>query len=93
MTDGEDDVNDDVPVEGARARPDDDRDEQQDVDQERTDDEPDRTLRPELQMTKPQAISLGDPRLQAGNAAEPTWDGWRTQLTGVGGTVLAHALQ
>ncbi|WNY35228.1 hypothetical protein Q9Q99_10020 [Curtobacterium flaccumfaciens] len=56
------------------------------MDQERTDDEPDRMLRPELQMTSPQAISLGDPRLQAGNAAEPTWDGWRTQLTGVGGT-------
>jgi hypothetical protein len=43
-------------------------------------------LRPELQVTSPQTISLGDPRLTAGNAAEPAWDAWREQLAGVGGT-------
>ncbi|MEK6309354.1 MAG: AAA family ATPase [Curtobacterium sp.] len=103
MTDGEDDVNDDVPVEGADARP---RNGQQDHETGTTAaqapvgqrlsggadrgpdpaDETDRTLRPEQQLTSPQAISLGDPRLQAGNAAEPAWDAWRKQLTGVGGT-------
>ncbi len=81
MTDGADDADDDVPVQGADA-PTGGR-EQREGDRP---DEPDRTLRPELQLTSPQAISLGDPRLQAGNAAEPTWDAWRTQLTGVGGT-------
>ncbi|WP_372454460.1 AAA family ATPase [Curtobacterium oceanosedimentum] len=89
-TDGEDDVNDDVPVEGAQEHADDDQGDQDDrrgqQEERAVTDEPDRTLRPELQLTSPQAISLGDPRLQAGNAAEPTWDGWRTQLTGVGGT-------
>ncbi|KQO63867.1 ATP-binding protein [Curtobacterium sp. Leaf261] len=41
---------------------------------------------PEQQLTSPQQISLGDPRLTAGNSAEPVWDAWREQLTGVGGT-------
>ncbi|MFZ7087601.1 AAA family ATPase [Curtobacterium sp. RRHDQ10] len=41
---------------------------------------------PAHQVTSPQQISLGDPRLTAGNAAEPAWDAWRQQLAGVGGT-------
>ncbi|MBK0296262.1 hypothetical protein IAE22_29280, partial [Bacillus sp. S34] len=71
MTDGEDDVNDDVPVEGADAPADGQHDQQGEQDRRGQQeeavvtDEPDRTLRPELQLTSPQAISLGDPRLQA----------------------------
>ncbi|PZE23361.1 MULTISPECIES: ATP-binding protein [unclassified Curtobacterium] len=43
-------------------------------------------LRAPEQVTSPQQLSLGDPRLTAGNAAEPVWDAWREQLSGVGGT-------
>ena len=41
---------------------------------------------PEPQVTAPHQLSLGDPRLVAGNAAEPVWENWRAQLAGVGGT-------
>ncbi len=41
---------------------------------------------PHLQVTAPHAISLGDPSFALGNVAEPTWQGWRTELSAVGGT-------
>lgn len=37
------------------------------------------------QVTAPHALSLGDPAFTAVNVAEPTWDGWRSQLAEVGG--------
>jgi hypothetical protein len=42
--------------------------------------------RPDLQVTAPHALTLGDPSLSLANIAEPTWNGWRTQLAAVGGT-------
>jgi hypothetical protein len=41
--------------------------------------------RAERQVTAPHALSLGDPRYSAANIAEPTWAGWREQLSEVGG--------
>ncbi len=38
------------------------------------------------QVTSPHALSLGDPRYKAVNVAEPTWAGWREQLSTVGGS-------
>ncbi|WP_245867077.1 DUF4011 domain-containing protein [Diaminobutyricimonas aerilata] len=38
------------------------------------------------QVTAPHAISLGDPTLTTGNAAEPVWRRWREQLAAIGGT-------
>ena len=47
--------------------------------------------RAEHQVTAPHALSLGDPRYSAANIAEPTWAGWRQQLSGIGGpTPLLH---
>src|SRR5690606_8939177 len=37
------------------------------------------------QVTAPHALSLGDPKLEAGNVAEPTWAEWRAELAGLGG--------
>ena len=42
--------------------------------------------RAETQVTAPHILSLGDPRLALGNAAEPIWLEWRTDLAGIGGT-------
>lgn len=36
-------------------------------------------------MTSPHALSLGDPSYRLGNIAEPTWAGWREELSRVGG--------
>lgn len=41
--------------------------------------------RAEKQVTAPHALSLGDPRYTAANIAEPTWAGWREQISEVGG--------
>ncbi|HEU4848866.1 MAG TPA: AAA family ATPase [Terrimesophilobacter sp.] len=41
--------------------------------------------RAETQVTAPHALSLGDPSFTPVNVAEPTWDGWRQQLGGIGG--------
>jgi hypothetical protein len=38
------------------------------------------------QATSPHALSLGDPTVRAVNVAEPTWDAWRTELAGIGGS-------
>ncbi len=43
------------------------------------------------QVTSPHALSLGDPRYKAVNVAEPTWAGWREQLSTVGGSNPAAA--
>ncbi len=51
----------------------------------------DSAARPALQVTAPHAITLGDPSLTLSNVAEPTWQGWRTQLAAVGGrSTLLH---
>jgi len=50
------------------------------------DDVPGANLRAHEQVTSPHEVSLGDPRLTTGNAAQPVWDAWREQLAGVGGT-------
>ncbi|MBX3091760.1 MAG: AAA family ATPase [Cryobacterium sp.] len=39
----------------------------------------------QAQVTAPHALSLGDPTFTAMNVAEPTWDGWRRELSEVGG--------
>ncbi|MDQ1569749.1 MAG: hypothetical protein QOF79_423 [Actinomycetota bacterium] len=36
-------------------------------------------------VTAPHALTLGDPTIEAGNVAEPTWAGWRSELATVGG--------
>ncbi len=41
--------------------------------------------RPDLQVTAPHALTLGDPSLSLANVAEPTWNGWRAELAAVGG--------
>ncbi len=38
------------------------------------------------QVTSPHALTLGDPSFTAMNVAEPTWEGWRQELAGIGGT-------
>nr|WP_254431439.1 AAA family ATPase [Agromyces sp. Marseille-P2726] len=35
--------------------------------------------------TSPDGLSLGDPRLVAGNVAEPSWNRWHAELSAVGG--------
>ena len=42
--------------------------------------------RVQTQVTSPHAISVGDPALRATNAAAPTWEDWRAQLSQLGGT-------
>jgi hypothetical protein len=41
--------------------------------------------RADRQVTAPHSLTLGDPTFEAGNVAQPTWDGWRTELDSVGG--------
>jgi hypothetical protein len=48
--------------------------------------EPSDGAAPAPQVTAPHALNLGDPSFSAGNVAEPTWQGWRTELAAVGGT-------
>ena len=36
-------------------------------------------------MTTPHAVSTGDPAHRPGNIAEPTWQGWREELSRIGG--------
>ncbi|MEJ1231086.1 MAG: DUF4011 domain-containing protein [Galbitalea sp.] len=38
-----------------------------------------------IQVTAPHMLSLGDPGVRAVNVAEPIWNGWRTELSEVGG--------
>ena len=103
VTDGEDDVNDDVPVEGADApaRPGARRPprragragralQRHRRDRRRADD---RMLRPELQMTSPQAISLGDPRLRPATPPSPSGTPGATQLDRRRRHQPAHALR
>ncbi|MCX7523453.1 AAA family ATPase [Microbacterium sp. STN6] len=35
--------------------------------------------------TSPHTLSLGDPAIMAGNIAEPVWQRWRSELSGLGG--------
>ena len=39
----------------------------------------------ERQVTTPHAVSTGDPAHRPGNIAEPTWQGWREELSRIGG--------
>ena len=41
--------------------------------------------RAQMQATAPHVLSLGDPRLTLGNAAEPAWNKWRAELASIGG--------
>jgi len=41
--------------------------------------------RVERQVTAPHALTLGDPNYSLANVAEPTWQGWRSELGGIGG--------
>ena len=41
--------------------------------------------RVERQVTAPHALTLGDPNYSLSNVAEPTWQGWRSELGGIGG--------
>ena len=45
----------------------------------------DSDARVEHQVTTPHALTLGDPNYALANVAEPTWQGWRSELAGVGG--------
>lgn len=45
----------------------------------------DSDARVERQVTTPHALTLGDPNYALANVAEPTWQGWRSELAGVGG--------
>ncbi len=39
----------------------------------------------QTQVTAPHALSLGDPSIEPGNAAEPVWIEWRAELADIGG--------
>lgn len=41
--------------------------------------------RVERQVTAPHALTLGDPNYSLSNVAEPTWQGWRSELGSIGG--------
>ncbi len=41
--------------------------------------------RVERQVTSPHALTLGDPNYSLANVAEPTWQGWRSELASIGG--------
>jgi hypothetical protein len=41
--------------------------------------------RVERQVTAPHSLSLGDPNYSLSNVAEPTWQGWRSELGTIGG--------
>ena len=46
----------------------------------------DNHARVERQVTAPHALTLGDPNYSLSNVAEPTWQGWRSELAGIGGS-------
>ena len=46
---------------------------------------------PRAPHASPHGLTVGDPSLAIGNAAEPTWQTWRDELSRVGGTsTLLH---